>query len=214
MKEAEQRTVDGQPFPYWEANDVDVSQARDGTAKLYFLVQVDGVDTATSVWAHAADARTFFPEQLVPSGLATGSIEAVDARIQIVWPHDTEGVQRGVGEATLANVMVTLFKHGTRLSVPRNWRPAGITLYGAWNAEVARPLATTAIATTRQSGAITYPVWEFNDVPVDRAIDPANRLYLWVEVAGVQSYPTVWAHGVDSRTYFPTKDEPIQGCLP
>ena len=214
MNEAEQRTVDGQPFPYWEANDVDVSQARDGAAKVYFLVQVDGVDTATSVWAHAADARTFFPEQLVPSGSATGSIEAVDARIQIVWPHDAEGVQRGVGEATLANVMVTLFKHGTRLSVPRNWSPAGVTLYGAWNAEVARPLATTAIATTRQSGAITYPVWEFNDVPVDRAIDPANRLYLWVEVAGVRSYPTIWAHGADSRTFFPTKDEPIQGCLP
>ncbi len=214
IDEAEQRTVDGQPFPYWEANDVDVSQARDGASKVYFLVQVDGVDTATSVWAHAVDARTYFPEQLVPSGLAIGAIDAVDARVQIVWPHDTAGIQRGVSEATLANVMVTIFKHGTRLSVPRNWRPTGLTLYGAWNAEVARPLATTAIATTRQSGAITYPSWEFNDVPVDRAIDPANRLYLWVEVEGVQSYPTIWAHGVDSRTFFPTKDEIIQGCLP
>lgn len=214
LKNAEQRSVDGQPFPYWEANDVDVSPAQDASAKVYFLVRVDGVDTATSVWAHAADARTFFPEQLVPSGLATGAIDAVDARIQIVWPHDAQGVQQSVSEAPLANVMVTLFKHGTRLSVPRNWRPADITLYGAWNNEVARPLATTAIAAARQSGAITYPVWEFNDVPVDRAMDPANRLYLWVEVNDVQSYPTIWAHGLDSRTFFPATDETIQGCLP
>jgi len=84
LKNAGQRSVDGQPFPYWEANDVDVSPGRDASAKVYFLVQVDGVDTATSIWAHAADARTFFPEQLVPSGLATGAIDAVDARIQIV----------------------------------------------------------------------------------------------------------------------------------
>jgi len=214
LKNAGQRSVDGQPFPYWEANDVDVSPSQDASAKVYFLVRVDGVDTATSVWAHAADARTFFPEQLVPSGLATGAIDAVDARIQIVWPHDSQGIQQSVSEAPLANVMVTLFKHGTRLAVPRNWRPAHMTLYGAWNNEVARPLATTAIAATRQSGAIIYPVWEFNDVPVDRAIDPANRLYLWVEVSGVQSYPTVWAHGLDSRTFFPATDETIQGCLP
>lgn len=214
FKSAEQRSVDGQPFPYWEANDVDVSPAQDASAKVYFLVRVDGVDTATSVWAHAADARTFFPEQLVPSGLATGAIDAVDARIQIVWPHDAQGVQRGVNEASLANVMVTLFKHGTRLSVPRSWRPEQITLYGAWNNEIARPLAATAIAATRQSGAIVYPAWEFNDVPVDRAMDPTNRLYLWVEVKGVQSYPTIWAHGLDSRTFFPATDESIQGCLP
>ena len=214
LKNAEQRSVDGQPFPYWEANDIDVSPAQDVSAKVYFLVRVDGVDTATSVWAHAADARTFFPEQLVPSGLATGAIDAVDARIQIVWPHDAQGNQRNVSEAPLANVMVTLFKHGTRLSVPRSWRPAHITLYGAWNNEVARPLATAAIAATRQSGAIIYPVWEFNDVPVDRAMDPANRLYLWVELNGVQSYPTIWAHGLDSRTFFPATDETILGCLP
>ena len=75
-------------------------------------------------------------------------------------------------------------------------------------------LATAAIAATRQSGAIIYPVWEFNDVPVDRAMDPANRLYLWVDVNGVQSYPTIWAHGLDSRTFFPATDETIQGCLP
>jgi len=212
--EADQRTVDGQPFPYWETNDVDISAAREGTQKIYFMVTAGGVDTATSIWAHSADARTFFPEQQVPSGIATGTLDAVDARIQIVWPHDGQGQERSVAEADLANVDVTLFKHATRLTVPRDWRPGRVTLMGAWNQEVGRPLASNPAVAVRQAGAITYPVWEFNDVPVDRARDPANKLYLWVEVEGIQSYPTIWAHGADGRTFFPAADEPIQGCLP
>jgi hypothetical protein len=212
---AEQRAVDGQPFPYWDANDVDVAPARADGAKVYFLVKVDGVDTATSVWAHGADARTYFPEQLVPSGIATGAITEVDARIQIVWPHDAAGEARDVSDATLANVGVTLFKRGTRLSVPTNWQPAGeVRLIGAWNSEVSRPFPIAPVVSTRQSGVIAYPVWEFNDVPIDRAREGENRLYLWAQVDGVRSYPTVWAHGVDSRTYFPAKDEPVLGCLP
>lgn len=214
VAEAGQRTVDGQPFPYWEANDVDISPARDGAQKIYFMVTVAGVDTATSVWAHSADARTFFPEQQVPSGISPAALDAVDARIQIVWPHDAQGQERSVAEADLANVVVTLFKHATRLAVPRDWRPGRVTLMGAWNQEVGRPLASNPNVAIRQAGAITYPVWEFNDVPVDRARDPANKLYLWVEVEGIQSYPTIWAHGADGRTFFPAADEPIQGCLP
>lgn len=211
---AEQRTVDGQPFPYWVLNDVDVSQAMDPSRKLYFMVRVEGVDTATSIWAHGADPRTYLPRPEVPSGIATEAIDAVDARIQIVWPHDGAGNERPVTEATLANVSVTFFKHGTRLSVPVNWRPAGVTLYGAWNQEVGRPLARQAQIITRQSGAITYPTWEFNNIPVTRANDPWNKLYLWVAVEGVQTYPSIWSHGADARTFFPFKDEPIQGCVP
>ena len=67
---------------------------------------------------------------------------------------------------------------------------------------------------TRQAGAITYPVWEFNNVQVARAADPDNKLYLWVMVGGVETYPTIWTHGADARTFFPVKDEPIQGCTP
>lgn len=221
VRQADQGSRDGQPYPYWMLNDVDVSRANDPTQKLYFMVRVDGVSTATSIWAHGADARTYFPAQDVPSGIATDPITAVDARIQIVWPHDETGTERPVAEAPLANVAVAFFKHGTRLSVPVNWRPAGVTLYGGWNQEVSRPLATQAVVLTRQSGAITYPVWEFHNIPVARAADPANapgdpssKLYLWVDVAGVTTYPTIWAHGVDSRTFFPFKDEPIQGCVP
>jgi hypothetical protein len=210
---ADQRSVDGQPFAYWEANDIDVSPARDPARKVYFMTAVEGVDTASSVWAHAADARTYLPEQAVPSGLTTGAVDAVDAQIQIVWPHDEKGAEASVSEATLANVAVTLFKHRTRLSVPPSWS-GSVTLLGAWDSETARPFNIEARVGTRQAGAITYPVWEFNDVPVDRARNGVGRLYLWAVAQGVTSYPTIWAHGVDSRTFFPTQDEPIQGCLP
>lgn len=217
----EQRVVDGQPFPYWELNDVNISQANDPAHKLYFLVQVEGVDTATSVWAHSADPRTYFPQPDVPSGVAPASVEAVDARIQIVWPHDEAGQPKSVTEGTLVNVLVAFFQHGTRLSVPLNWQPKGLTLRGAWNHEVDKPLATQAIRSERQAGAISYPVWEFDNIPVARATrsgdapDAAGAtLFLWVVADGVTTYPTIWAHGADARTYFPATDEPIQGCVP
>jgi hypothetical protein len=195
-------------------NDVDVSKAREGDHKLYFMTQVPGSPTATSIWSHAVDSRTYFPQQDVPSGIATGPIDAVDARIQIVWPHDAAGKEASPEEAPLANVAVMLFKSGTRLSAPVGWQPPGLILYGAWNHEIGRPLSKEPVSQVRTSGAITYPVWEFTNIPVARATDPANRLYLWVQADGLETYPTVWAHGADARTSFPVPDEPIQGCTP
>jgi photosystem II stability/assembly factor-like uncharacterized protein len=218
LAEANQRTVDGQPFPFWELNDVDVSRANDAGNKIYFLVatgaQGSGPDLATSVWAHGADPRTFFPQQDVPSGLAAGPIEAVDARIQIVWPHDGTGAEQPPNAATHANVAVLFFKRGTRLSAPVGWQPGGVTLYGAWNHEIGRPLAKEATTGVRTTGAITYPYWEFTNIPVARALDPSNRLYLWVRLDAIETHPTIWVHGTDARTAFPVPDEPIRGCIP
>jgi hypothetical protein len=211
---ATQRTIDGQPFAFWNLNDVDVSRANDPTNKLYFLVRVAGASTATSVWGHGADPRTYYPQPEAPSGSATGPLDAVDARIQIVWPHDAAGNEAPVTQAPLANVSVALFRHGTRLSAPVGWQPASLTLYGAWNWEVGRALATNATVVVRQAGVVAYPTWEFNDVPVARAADETNRLYLWVAAEGVETYTTVWAHGADARTFFPAKDEPVMGCVP
>ena len=214
LGEASPRQVDGALFPFWELNDVDVSRTRELDHKLYFMVQVAGSPNTTNIWAHAADPRTHFPQQDVPSGIATGPFEAVDARIQIVWPHDAAGTAQPPLEAPLANVVVMVFKHGTRLSVPIGWQPTSLTLYGAWNHEVGRPLTQEAIPQVRTSGAITYPIWEFTNLPVARAMAPGNRLYLWVMSDGIETWPNIWAHGADARTLFPTPDEPIQGCVP
>ncbi len=214
LGDAIQRSVDGRPFAYWEYSDIDVSRARAGEHKLYYFLQVEGAKTATSVWAHAADSRTSFPQQDVPSGIAVGPIDAVDARIQIVWPHDAAGVEQTPAEASQANIAVLLFKHGTRLSVPVGWQLSGLALYGAWNHEVGKPLSREPVVQVRTSGAITYPTWEFTNIPVGRATEPGNRLYLWVWADGVSTYPSIWAHGADVRTAFPIPDEPIQGCVP
>jgi photosystem II stability/assembly factor-like uncharacterized protein len=211
---AKQRMANDQPGAYWEVNDVDVRLANNPLHKLYYMVDVAGATTATSLWAHGADARTYFPQQDVPSGIATDNQDAVDARIEIVWPHDAAGNERPVTEAAYANVAVAFFKHGTRLSVPVTWQPPGLTLFGAWNQDIASPLAVKPEKQMRQSGAVTYPVWEFQNIPVAMAADPANKLHLWVEVEGVETYPTTWTHGADARTYFPAMDEPIQSCVP
>ena len=63
------KQVGGLTFPMWEFNDIDVSAARDPLNKYYFRVTVDGVDGRSNIWAHGADARTYFPEQDVPSGM-------------------------------------------------------------------------------------------------------------------------------------------------
>jgi len=204
--------VEGHPFPFWELNDVDVSAARDPQTKLYFLVRVPGVRTATSVWAHGADPRTYFPRQDTPTGIATGEPQAVEARIEIVWPHDGLGREQPVDQADWANVTVALFEAGTGRSVPLDWEPPGLTLYGAWNQGVGRPLATEAEKRLVRRGAITFPMWDFNNIDVRAARNPLNKLYLWVEVTGVTTYPTIWAHGADARTHFPVEDEPIVGC--
>ena len=210
-----QRTVEGQLFPYWDVNDVDVHATNDPQHKLYFMIQVSGINaTGTGIWAHAADPRTYFPQQDVPSGITAETVEALDARIEIVWPHDEAGNPKPVSEGNYANVVVELFEHGTRLSVSVDWEPAGLTLYGAWNQEIGKPLARQAVMQVRQSGAITYPIWEFQNIPVAAATNPTNKLYLWVMVAGVTTYPTIWTHGADARTFFPVQDEPIQGCIP
>jgi photosystem II stability/assembly factor-like uncharacterized protein len=214
LENAEQRAVDGQVFPFWELNDVDVSYARNPEHKLTFMVQVPDVQTATSIWTHGSDPRTYYPFPEVPSGIATGDIDAVDARVQVVWPHDAAGNPKATAEAAYVNVSVALFVHGTRLSVPVDWRPEGETLYGAWNQEISQPLAREAAVQVRQAGAITYPTWEFNNIPVGRAMDPTNKLHIWFTADGVETYPSIWTHGADARTLFPVKDEPVQGCVP
>jgi photosystem II stability/assembly factor-like uncharacterized protein len=214
LDNAKQRTVDGNVFPLWEVNDVDVSYAMEPRHKLTFMIQASGIDSATNIWTHGADPRTYYPFPEVPSGIATGEIDAVDARVRVVWPHDADGNLREISEAVYANVSVALFKHGTRLSVPIDWRPDGGTLYGAWNQEIGRPLSSEAVIQVRKAGAITYPTWEFNNIPVGRAMDPANKLHMWFVVDGVDTYPSIWTHGADARTLFPVKDEPVQGCVP
>ena len=193
----------------WEFNDVDVSAARDPAHRIYFFITVDGVNSHTNVWAHAADARTYFPQQDIPVGIAT-TTDKLDAKIQIVWPHDSQGNPRSVTEASLVNVGVDLLARGSMLSVPPDWNGT-VRLYRSFNNGIEQMVAVGQKRLISQGG-LTYPRWDFNDIDVNAATDPVNKYYFRVAVDGVDTRSSVWSHGADGRTYFPNIDLPTSGC--
>jgi beta propeller repeat protein len=191
----------------WHFNDVDVRAARDSGTRMYFFLRSDeSLDFRTNIWAHAADARTFSPQQRPVRSAQAQVPDAVDAVIQIVWPHG----DLPVDQATMVNSSANLFVHGTDASVPANWNPV-VTLYRSLNNGVSEPVAVGEKRLVTQ-GSLVYPVWDFNDIDVSEARDPQNKYYFRLEVEGVETYPTIWAHGADARTYFPEADVPECRC--
>ena len=202
-------TQGGVTFPVWDFNNIDVSAARDGANKYYFYVTVDGITTTFNIWSHGADARTYLPNPVQPTS-AGGLDGPVDARIQVVWPHDEAGRQRPVNSATQANITVALFRQGTQQSVSPDFNQR-VILLRSLNNGVVDTVGTGARRMVSQGG-VTYPVWDFNDVDVWAAQDPLSKYYFRVLVQDTQTFSTVWSHGVDARTYFPNPDQPQQGC--
>jgi hypothetical protein len=199
-------TIDGRTFPVWDFNDVDVSAARDPANKLTFFATVDGVRTLHNVWTHAADARTVFPQTDVPTGTISRSPAAVDGRIEIVWPHDNLPPE----QATLANITAYLFAADTlRASAPEaNWVPT-VRLHGSLNANTEKMPGIGIVGVPRTitaSNGVEFQAWDFNDVDISAARETLNRLYFWVSVDDVVTFPNVWAHGVDARTIYPQPD--------
>jgi len=199
-------TVDGHTFPVWDFNDVDVSAARDPANKLTFFTTVDGVRTLHNVWAHAVDARTVFPQADVPAGTINRAPLALDSRIEIVWPHDSLPPEK----ATLANITAYLFAKDTLLAIApgTSWTPT-VRLHWSLNAETEKAPGTGIIGVPRTitaSNGVKFLAWDFNDVDISAARESLNRLYFWVSVDDVATFPNVWAHGVDARTVFPQPD--------
>ena len=200
---------DGRRVPVWDFNDIDVSAARDPSAKLYFSVRVAGVACRANVWVHGTDARTLMPQPFQAEAelpvTAAGAPAEVDARIQILWPH----AGASISQALLANLSADLFAHGTRMRLSPaksgpSWQPA-VWLVRASNNGVGERVAR-GILRTEANGAAH---WDFNDVDVSAARQPANKLHFWVEVDGVLTYSNFWTHGLDARTYLPNPEPPL-----
>ena len=204
-------TSGGRTFPVWDFNDVDVQPARDPANKLAFSVTVDGVTTLSNVWAHAADARTLFPQQDNPTGVIRHQPAAVDARIQIVWPKDGLPVQ----EAKTANITVYLFDAGTMEAIAPDagWSPAVRLHWSVGNEAEAAPGQGVLGVPRVVNGAngVTFLAWDFNDVDVSAANDSLSRIFFWVTVDGVTTYSNIWAHAIDARTIFP-QPEVLNSC--
>ena len=200
------KTVGDVVFPTWEFNDRDVSPARDPANRIFFFVTVDNTGTNNNVWVHAADPRTYFPTQDVPASSGSWPAE-VDTRIEIVFPHD--GLP--VAEAQRANVGVDIYAHGTFQSVDQSQNPF-VHLLASLNAGVARYAGTGDRIDAYPQGNITHPRWDINDVDVTAAnVSPSVILFRSIAEGGT-SYPNVWAHGADARTYFPVQDVPDASC--
>ncbi len=197
--------ADNRTIPTWNLDNINVTTTRDPQNRAYFFVTLDDVPSRTNVWAHAADARTYFPSQDTPSGIASVS-DAVDAKIEIVFPQGNAPVV----QATRVNVSAMLFKPGTLLSVPPDSRFV-VHLWRALNQGVGEDVGVGQMRLV-SSAALTYPVWDWNDVDVSAARDPASKYFLRLTVDGAQTNSNVWAHGVDARTYFPQVDAPVGEC--
>jgi hypothetical protein len=138
---------------------------------------------------------------------------AVRAKVQIVWPHGGAGVQ----DADLANVTAFLLAGdgtgSTRSqldSTPCDWNPT-VRLWAAENNLPAQPVAL-GVKRMVTGGGRRFPAWDFNDVDVSEARDPANRIAFYVTVEDgarpVQALHNVWTHAADARTLFPQQDTP------
>ncbi len=202
----------GRHVPVWDFNDVDVSAARDPKNKLYFSARVAGIPCRSNVWVHGVDARTFLPQQFQPKAAllvaANAAPAEVDARLQIVWPHDNAAVS----EAEQANVTADLFTHGarTRLGLAKTgaaWRPA-VWLMRAVDNGVGERIAAGVMRLEADGSSR----WDFNDVDVSPAREETGKVHFWVEVEGVRTYSNFWTHGVDARTYLPNPDVLLGDC--
>ncbi len=199
----------GSTFPAWDFNDVDVSAAQDPTGKLAFFATVGGVPTFHNVWVHAGDPRTIFPQADMPLGTTDRLPSALDARIEIVWPHGDAPVD----QADRANITVYLFESGSKIALaPSMSELPVVRLHRSQNVDPEQP--GTAVPGRPRAvtvNGITFEAWDFNDVDVSAARDPLNRLYFWASVDGVTAYSNIWAHGTDARTFFP-EPETLSSC--
>ncbi len=212
---ADHRNIEGHPFPFWTMNDIDVSWANDPSHQLIYLARVTpGVaDSYGSVWVHAADARTYLPNPPSPKGLATTGVTDIDGRILVVWPHDTQGKFAPPEEADLANISAILFQRDTLLALQEEDLPERLWLIGALDNQIGRRLAVGRPREVEGDG-FRYIIYDFNDIDVSLARDPARRWAFWLEAPGANLTSNVWIHGVDARTIAPKMTEPVTTCQP
>jgi len=210
------RTIGNKTFSAWTFDNVPITfstpNADHSRSRTFFFVNVVGADLRTNVWSHAADSRTFYPAQRRPTGVGLPDLAPKVPIIQIVWPHDVAGNERPVTEAGLVNI-------GVDVVDPETWASVGLgfpahslqccRLLVALNdgfLEEVRPL--TDSRPTMSIAGISWPRWEFNDVQVPAARDPANKYFFAAIMWGRLYDTTIWAHGADARTIFPQKDIP------
>lgn len=204
-------TAHGRTFPVWDFEHVDVSAARDTPHKLSFFVTVEGVRSLPNIWTYGADVRTIFPQVDVPVEVVTRIPAALDARIEVVWPYGG----RPVEEAQLANITAYLFEAGTlrALSADLHTLPK-VRLHWSVNNETESRHAVGILGQPRRvraANGLEFLAWDFEAVNISAAQDPHSRIYFWVSVDDVLTFPTIWIHSAGGPISLPQPEVP-NGC--
>ena len=132
---------------------------------------------------------------------------AVDARIEILWPHD----YATVGQATHGNLGLRLYAGRTQEVPPCAWTP----VVDVWMARDAQPLRRQDMAIQRTMEGHPFPFWELNDLDVTWANQIGHQLIFMAVVSPglADSAANVWVHAADARTSLPDPPQ-AEGLTP
>ncbi len=197
---------------------MDISDAIHAGIRVYFWLNVSDASLPdeksygpprfrSNVWSHGVEAVTRAPAQFTPDQAA--SLLEPTGRVDVLWPHDPLGLERGIRQNTAANISVVLYDGlAPRQAAPAEWTPT-VHLLKSLDTGVAEVLTGERMLVS--ANGIVYPTWVFDDVDVSAARNPSNRYYFRVSVDGQDVLTSVWTYGADGRTYFPASDIPEAG---
>jgi hypothetical protein len=111
------------------------------------------------------------------------------------------------------NITAALFQRDTLQALSDADLPERVWLVGALDNQIGRRLAVGKPRQIKENG-LSYTVYDFNDIDVSLARDPAHHWSFWLEIPGQDLETNVWVHGIDARTNAPLMVEPIVGCQP
>jgi hypothetical protein len=200
---------DGLRAPVWEFDNVDVGAAREAGNQYHFFLTVDGEPVASNFWTHGGQTPPSYPLALAPLKTAWPA-SAIDARIQVVWPHDGSGNPAPVRDARYVNLAADLFAHGTLDALPPDLEPT-VRLYRALNSGPVEAVAVGRKILVR-SGDLTFPRWQFENVDVSASPDPASTYYFRVAADDLPTYSNVWAHSAGASMPAREPSKLRQGC--
>jgi hypothetical protein len=130
-------------------------------------------------------------EQVAP--LPSGRVRS---RIEKVWPHESAPVET----ATKVNITAQLLLPGPAADpVPCRYKPEQVQLWRRLNGGPPELVANGVRRLVEEPG-LRYPVWDFNDVNVERARAPESSYEFYILVDGLQTDRESWIYGGPEST--------------
>lgn len=135
--------------------------------------------------------------------------DRVRSRIEMVWPHESAEV----ATATRVNVTAQLLLPGSADDpVPCRYKPEQVQLWRRFNGGPPE-LVANGVRRLAEEPGLRYPVWDFNDVNVERARAPEGSYELYILVDGLETDRESWIYGGPTPTDWTQPPvRPAHGC--